>query len=68
MNSWATIGRDEIKILVAAKTALPVHDSGRVISRSVGHCGIDGRILKGFGRGPDLYRERIMPTLRPVSL
>lgn len=54
MNSCATIGRDEIKILVAAKTALPVHDSGRVISRSVGHCGIDGRILKGFGRGPDL--------------
>lgn len=47
-----------MKILVAAYMAFGVHLSGCVIERRVSHCGSVGSTLKGFGRGPDLYRER----------
>jgi hypothetical protein len=52
-----------MKILVAAKVALGVQDSGRVMERSMSQDGSVGRTLNGLGRGPDLYRERMRPHL-----
>lgn len=52
-----------MKILVAAKVALGVHDSGRVMERSISQDGRVGRTLNGFGNGPDLYRERMSAHL-----
>lgn len=37
--------------------------SGRVICRMSSQWGICGRILNGFGKGPDLYRARMSPIL-----
>ena len=68
MNSCAMCGLEEMKILVAAYTVLGVHLSGRVIESNVCQCGRVGRILNGFGRGPDLYRERSNPTLQEISV
>ena len=63
MKCCAVSGWDETKILVAAKVALGVHDSGRVIESSISQDGSVGRTLNGLGRGPDLYRDRIRPHL-----
>lgn len=63
MKCWAVVGCEEMKILVAANVALGVQDSGRVMERSMSQDGSVGRTLNGFGRGPDLYRERMRPHL-----
>jgi hypothetical protein len=63
MKCWAVAGWEEMKILVAAKVALGVQDSGRVMERSMSQDGSVGRTLNGLGRGPDLYRERMRPHL-----
>ena len=50
--------------MVAAKVALGVQDSGRVMERSKSQDGSVGSTLNGLGKGPDLYRERIRAHLR----
>lgn len=48
----AVRGSLEMKIRVAAKVALAVQSSGRVMATSVSQAGIVGRILKGLGSLP----------------
>lgn len=52
---------------VAAWQACGVHSSGFVSASMRAQAGRVGMILKGLGRGPDLYRERTRPTLESVS-
>jgi hypothetical protein len=63
MKCCAVAGWEETKIFVAAKVALGVQDSGRVMESSISQDGSVGRTLNGLGRGPDLYRERIRAHL-----
>ena len=49
---WAVCGFAEMKIRVAAKVALGVQSSGRVMATRVSQAGIVGRILKGLGNLP----------------
>jgi hypothetical protein len=48
----AVCGFPEMKMRVAAKVALGVQLSGRVIATRVSQAGIVGRILKGLGSLP----------------